>query len=525
MVVDRAVDSTRRVARRRWWTSVLLVIAALAAAASLPAQTAAPSDPPRQAAAAATLEELARQIAEQRAVIEAQKAELAAQQERLAAQEERLAELERRLEEASALALSTRNEVAEIKEQPAEATVVAAVEARLAEMEKTVQRVPEMAVENIQGDFPRSFRIPGTDAALRIGGLVRMVFINSFDPIGNDDRFVTSSIPIAGSEAAGKSSRVEFSVIPSRFNIDLRTPTGVGHMRAFLEADFAGSSDRLRLRHAFGQWNAWLIGQTWSTFSDPEAEPDGIDFEGLNAISLFRQPQIRWTRPIGKHRQLSIALEEANPDLTGATGVNQVPDLVVRWRWDPESQPARLGLLGQGSHIQTALLFRQLRGELGGPGGGAVRTLATEGYGVNVSGVMLVPWAREGDRIRFAWNAGRGIGRYISDLSSAGGQDAVYDAATDELEPLDVAAAYMGYEHWWRESVRSTLTAGFVWVDNLDSQTTDALRRTERYSLNVAWSPISRLDLVVEYLWGRRVNRDRQSGDASQIQLGSTFRF
>ncbi len=37
-----------------------------------------------------------------------------------------------------------------------------------------------------------------------------------------------------------------------------------------------------------------MIGQTWSTFADPEAEPDGIDFEGLNAIA-FRQPQMRYT--------------------------------------------------------------------------------------------------------------------------------------------------------------------------------------------------------------------------------------
>jgi hypothetical protein len=508
--------------RRR---SAPLLLALLVVAASASAHAAAAPDPQRESPPPPTLAELARLVAEQRAVIEAQKAELAAQQERLAGQDVRLAELERKLEEASALALATSNEVAELEARPPEATVVAAVEARLAEMEKTVQRVPEMAVENIQGEFPRSFRIPGTDAALRIGGLVRMVYVDSLDPIGSDDRFVTSSIPIAGSEEAGKTSRVEFSVIPSRFNLDLRTPTGVGHMRAFLEADFAGNGDQLRLRHAFGQWHGWLLGQTWSTFSDPEAEPDGIDFEGLNAISLFRQPQIRWTHPVGVRRQISVALEEARPDLAGATGVNQIPDLVLRWRWDPETSPARAGLLGQGSHIQTALVFRQLRGELEAQGGGERSTLATEGYGINVSGVMRVPWTRESDRIRFAWNAGRGIGRYISDLNSAGGQDAVYDPATGELVPLDVAAAYFGFEHWWSDTLRSTITGGFVWVDNPDFEAPESLRRTERYSLNLAWSPIARLDLVAELLWGRRVNRDGRSGEAGQIQLGSTFRF
>jgi hypothetical protein len=45
----------------------------------------------------------------------------------------------------------------------------------------------------------------------------------------------------------------------------------------------------------------------------------------------------------------------------------------------------------------------------------------------NVSGVLVPRWD-EDDRIKFAVNAGLGIGRYIADLSSLGGQDAVYDS-------------------------------------------------------------------------------------------------
>ena len=72
-------------------------------------------------------------------------------------------------------------------------------------------------------------------------------------------------------------------------------------MRAFIEGDFAGASRHFRLRHAYGQWKGFVLGQTWSTFADPDAEPDGIDFEGLNAIALFRQAQVRYTRPVNEH--------------------------------------------------------------------------------------------------------------------------------------------------------------------------------------------------------------------------------
>ena len=522
---NRLPESGIRAASGLRILAVLLALAALLLPAALPAQagstagqqqpvpaTDAPSTaPPPSPAPPATIEELARLVEEQRKLIEAQG--------------KRLAELEKRLEEASALALSTSNEVKEIQLQPIDASVAEAVEARLAEVEQTVQRVPELAVENLRGEFPGSFKIPGSDAALRIGGRVRMTYVNSFDAIGSDDRFVTSSIPIEGSEEAGKTSRVEFSAGPSRLNFDLRTPTGVGYMRAFIEGDFAGDQDYFRLRHAFGQWRGWLFGQAWSTFSDPEAEPDGIDFEGLNAISMARQPQIRWTRPFAERLSFAAALEEANPELTGAEGVNQVPDLVLRLRWDPERAPFQFGLLREGSHIQAALLVRQLRGETEGLDGEPRQTLSTTGYGLNLSGVMPSKFGPEADRVRWAWNVGKGIGRYISDLNAVGGQDAVFETELGELEALSVGAAYVAYEHWWRPRVRSTLTTGFVWVRNLDSQTPDSLKRTERYSLNLAWSPIPRLDLIAEYLWGRRINLDDQSGSAGQLQIGSTFRF
>jgi len=62
-------------------------------------------------------------------------------------------------------------------------------------------------------------------------------------------------------------------------------------------------------------------------------------------------------------------------------------------------------------------------------------------------------------------------------------------------------------------------------VDTLDIQGEDALKQTLRGSINLSWSPIERIDLVGEFLTGRRVNKDGQQGTASQLQVGSRFRF
>ena len=179
---------------------------------------------------------------------------------------------------------------------------------------RSAQRNAELPPDQIAAsEFPGAFAIPNSDAALKFGGLVRVNWVSTLNALEVDDRFITSAIPVEGTEGAAKGSRVNVIAKPSRFSFDLRTPTGVGHMRAFIEADFAGSNNTLRLRHAYGQWRRAIFGQTWSTFADPEAEPDGIDFEGLNAIVLFRQAQVRWSFAPAERLRLAFALEDPQP--------------------------------------------------------------------------------------------------------------------------------------------------------------------------------------------------------------------
>lgn len=489
----------------RWISVLVLSGALLVVCGSAPA--AAQETPPTTP----TLAELARLVEEQRSLIAQQAAQIEA--------------LRKTVEETSKLALDAHNRLEAQAAQPPAPSVPSAIEARLTELEKSVTRTPDRSEDAVTvGDFPGSIRVPGTNAAFAIGGLVRMTTVKSFDALGTDDRFVTSSIPIAGTEAAGKGERTTYSSRPSRFNIDVREPTNVGPMRAFIEADFAGSNNSVRFRHAYGQWRGFTVGQTWSTFSDRFAEPDGIDFEGLNAISLFRQAQIRVTKRFGTGLAWSAAVENPAPDSSAADGtrlgsVNQVPDVITRLRWEASDTRSRR-LLRSGSHVQAALLLRQVRAEYE-----PNETLSTSGVGYHVSGRVTTPWLGGQDQVTFAAAGGKGIGRYITDLGSEGGQDAVYNPADSSLNALPVFSGYLGYEHWWNERVRSVATWGTVWVDNFDFQFDGALQQTDRASINAMWSPIARVDLVAEFLWGQRRNKDGQRGTARQLQLGTTFRF
>ena len=492
------------IATRRSRSIAFAVVLTMAAGSVASAQT--PPVPAQQAQP--DLAALSKLIEEQRKQIE--------EQSRL------IDDLKNRLDATSKAVASSQQRLTELEQKAAAATPE--VEQRLTEVEQSLRRLPELTPKELaaSSDFPGSFKIPGTDAGIRFGGQVRTIFVRNIGALGTDDRFVTSSIPIKGTPEAAEESRTTISASPSRFDTDFRVPTPYGQLRAYLQGDFAGSNRTYRLRHAFGQWHGFLIGQTWSTFSDPEAEPDGLDFEGLNAISLFRQPEIRWTLPFHERYELALAVENPSPDLTGASGVNQAPDFIARIRFNSGGAVSSHRLLfGQGGHTQAALLIRQLRGE---PDQSPNQIVSTLGYGVHVSGALPARWNKQ-DYVKFATAAGKGIGRYITDLGTLGGQDAIYDVETNSLLSLPVYSTYIGYEHWWTEQLRTTGTFGFVFVDNLEIQTPDSLRQTTRSSLNISWSPVNRVDLIAEFLAGRRENKDRQSGRAGQLQLGWIFRF
>ncbi len=238
------------------------------------------------------LDELRTTLAAQRQLIEAQ-------DRRLERQRQQIEEQSRDLREQRLLLRSLQTRLDELSaaqgRSPETADTIATRE-RL-QNEDVLERpaeVPQNVAE--EGEFPGSVSIPGTNMAARVGGFVKLNAIANFDDVGEDDRFLTASIPVSGEEEAGEGRRITFSARQSRLNLDMRMDSTVGRFRAFIEGDFAGQggSDNYRLRHAYGQYERFLVGQTWSTFSDLSAIPETIDFEGLNARIRVRQPLIQW---------------------------------------------------------------------------------------------------------------------------------------------------------------------------------------------------------------------------------------
>ena len=212
---------------------------------------------------------------------------------------------------------------------------------------------------------------------------------------------------------------------------------------------------------------------------------------------------------------MMVSLEDPNPEITGGDATSQWPDLVasVRHTWFDRW------------HVRSAVVLRQITGIWDGDESGNTESQVT-GWGLSVSGkTNTLFWNERGlDNIMFQFNIGEGIGRYVNDLNTIGGEDAKFDS-TGNLQTLPVFASYVAYQHWWRENARSTLNLSWVNVDNLSSEDGSAYHKTFRGALNYIWSPTPRIDLGMELIYGERENKNGEDATAAQIQLSTKYRF
>lgn len=377
-------------------------------------------------------------------------------------------------------------------------------------------------------NFPGAWYLPGTTAAMKVGGYVNLSIVHSFDPMQIPDRFIVGSIPADGESDPDAVQGTQVSAQQTRINWEYREQTKQGEIRAFVEGDFQGDGDTFRLRHAFGQFGSILGGKTWSTFMDADSMPEEVDVEGINGQVLLRNSQIRWSPQFGKDLKLKLALEDPQTDINDGQGQRGAFDLVASLN--------RMPLPGLGHwNYRVGLVLRELRAidsdsEAGDPN--AIKS--TTGWGITTGGRRPIAWWGGEDYILWQLTYGEGVGRYVNDLGTVGGGDAVFDPA-GKLQALPVFAGYLSYMHrwpltWkrvenWPGVMRSSFTVSWVDINNFDYQLDSDYNSTLRASMNLMYNPTQNIQGGVEFLWGKRKNKDGSKGTATQLQFAMRYIF
>lgn len=352
----------------------------------------------------------------------------------------------------------------------------------------------------LQSDFNEGIVIESNDVAMKIGGYVKVDVIHDFQPVGNEYKFDTTSILV--NSVPRENSRIHAR--QSRLSFDTRWNTDHGTIRAYIEGDFFGADNAFQLRHAYGEYENFIVGQTWSTFANTRALPPTLDNEGSASVINRRQGQVRWTQKIlMEGLSYSLALEDPRVLITETISMQDVetftesPDLVMRLRYHT---PA--------SSLQVSSVFREL-GLLKDQGA----RIEDTAWGFNLSGSHHFTERDEGyAQITF----GEGIGSYnnIPDVVSDG---------VSQGDLLPVFGWMAGLSHRWTERLQSNVVYSVNKLNSPSYQPGEELHMNSYFATNLIWSPATNYFMGMEYLYGTRENVNGDDAEAHRLQTSFGF--
>ena len=436
---------------------------------------------------------------------------------------------------AVALALSTASGLA-----AAQTAKEAELEARVAQLEALVKqlaaqqaaaspavgaaaRSPAPAKPVIQSTPIVPSSSPGT--AFSFGGFVKLDAMAT-DTTGGEMPdgsvghlfYVPSQIPV-GATDEGIDTDIGAQFSRFWFAADSTLDTG-DTLRAYLEFDLFGGGNNaflgnevstnthgVTVRHAYVTWNRWLAGQAWSNFQDVAALPDAVDFIGPTEGTVFvRQAQLRYT-----NGPWSFSVENPETTVTPYRGGarissddNSLPDVTARW--------TRKGARG---HLGAAVLARQFAYENPATG---VDDAAT-GAAVSVSGRFN---ASATDDLRFMVSGGRGLGRYLG-LGIA--SDTVLDAS-GALDAVDAIGGFIAWRHAFSPKLRGNVFWSAARFDHDTALSGTAVTEgVQSWHANLIYSPLPRLDVGAELIWGERTLENGADGELRRLHTHVKYSF
>jgi len=407
--------------------------------------------------------------------------------------------------------------------------LVKQLQARLDQVEAK-QAVPAPAAAPLpanvvtSGDLPGSFKIPGTDTSLKIYGLARLDMTHDLkgrtSSINDWDWASAIYVQPFDNASTGKSSKGQTYMTGrvSRIGFMTSTPTDSAPLLVKVEGDFnspnqfygelATNSMNFRLRHAYGEKGNLLVGQTWSNFSDLGSFPDTVDFNTVGSAAQIRQPQIRYSIPMGASK-LSLSVENPQslslPTTAGAADFDKTPDFIANWT-----------MSGARGHVSLRAVSLDYRND----------NHAKRGYGLGLGGSLKL-----GDDLLVAGiQGGEGIGRYML--------DSIVQGAIDDGSGIRLWKAYswhVGYTHAWSAQVRSNLIASQAYFskDDVANTAQRALgsadlypnRRIDQAYLNTFWGLGKNTEFGIEYAWGKRTTFNHEIGTQSRINAMLSYNF
>ncbi|WP_158979313.1 DcaP family trimeric outer membrane transporter [Cellulophaga sp. L1A9] len=354
--------------------------------------------------------------------------------------------------------------------------------------------------------------------ALDFIGYVKLIGGLDLGNIQNTSEFYPSKIPIYPTLREEK-PRSFLDARQTRLAVDGEYEISDSNkMHLYVEIDFfnteAETSFVPHLRHAYGEYKGFLIGQTWSTMKNGAAFPVQVDFEGPNSITGPRNPMVRYTHVINNKYSYAVAMETHSEDYTP---FDTNPDDTMAYLYVPDL----IGYIQKGGawgNLRISGILKNM--SYTNANSSAIKSMT--GGGAEISGIIKFFNRNEmNDDVRFGYTYGLGIAYYINDLRGQG-----LDAAPNEngeMTSIPAMGGFLAYKHSWSKTATSSAVFSFTSIDNSD-YTNDEMYDFSSYgAVNYIWSPIDRIDYGVELIYGKNQNKLGDNGIGYRAQFMAIY--
>jgi hypothetical protein len=397
-----------------------------------------------------------------------------------------------------------REEVSTLKK--GQVAAAKAGEAKPADASGWGERIEQLEIKSkdavVLGDIGGGFRLPGSETSVHLYGYAEAHLIHDVGRSGPSDLFTDLTFQPVGSEvlakpALGQKGKTRMTAETSRFGVETSTPTGAGSFNTKIEADFyaygGDTRNRLRLRHAYGEYGGFLIGQTWSTFMDLDDLPETVDFNGPIGAPFSRRTMIRYTYGDAKAGyKITVAAEDPQDQFGAGSANERMPQLVARFDQSFDWGAVNLrGLAHEKRSITTSKI----------------------GYGFGVGGSFKVT---DKDLLMGQYTAVEGD---IDQLYGSNGYaiDANGGITFDKNQGLVV-----GYAKTFSDQLRGTVAFGMN--KGKTAQAVDN-KQLQQWFFNLIYSPIKNVELGGEVILGELKTFAGEKGVMQRIDLMGRYSF
>lgn len=354
-----------------------------------------------------------------------------------------------------------------------------------------------------------TFNIPGTNTDVAFGGYVKFDAIYDFD---YDLGEITDPLA-AASEDKATDGKTTFTAQETRLNFRTQTRFGDKMLKTYLEGQFA-PDNKLNLRHAYGEYNGFLAGQTWTNFMHFLGTPRILKLGGPIGYATGRPEQVRYTHRAGPNT-FAVALENPESSISdlGPGGTvdegTELPDLTLRYQYK-----RNFGISGVVRQFSTD-------SEVSG------QDESSTGFGIAAQGALPL-----GNSTTLKGNlmVGSGLGGYLDYVPASGAKFRAPDAYLDadgNLESVDLQSFGVSLDHRWNDAWSSSIGTSLVEQDLADDAPAfQGMMDTVQFShVNLIWDVNSRMTVGLEYQF---VDLEKVSGeevDASRLMASAQYQF